>query len=133
VGAVIVGQDHTIISIGYNGTPRGSKMCDGECEWPKDKRPHRTDLSGCPAVHAENNAVINAARIGTSTVGATMYAYCCLPCKACMGAIINAGIERLVCLEGTYDELSVKMIEETDIELIQVKEELLNNGGDNLD
>lgn len=122
VGVVIVGEGNTVISMGYNGTPRGSKMCNGECEWPKEKRSHRVDLSGCPAVHGENNAIINAARIGASTYGATMYAYCCLPCKACMGAIINAGIKKLICLEGNYDDLSVKMIEESDIELVRVPE-----------
>lgn len=48
--------------------------------------------------HAERNCIINAARAGVSTLGTTMYAYCGLPCKECMIEIINAGIEKIVCL-----------------------------------
>jgi dCMP deaminase len=53
----------------------------------------------CPAVHAEAGAIINAAMLGHITKGATLYCSCPLPCTNCMGAIINAGIIRVVCTE----------------------------------
>lgn len=52
----------------------------------------------CPAVHAEMNVVLQAARLGIATEGATLYCYCGVPCKDCAKELINAGIKRVVYL-----------------------------------
>ena len=117
IGAVLV-RDHSIIASGYNGPPRGSALChDGVCVWPREKRVFRTDLSGCPAAHAEANCLYAAARIGAATVGATLYCACGVPCKACMVGLINAGVAGIVCLPTTsgvglfYDDLSKRFVD----------------------
>ncbi len=106
VGAIIVRND-VIVSTGYNGPPRGSVNCD-EVGCLKDlvKAPHGTAWEVCPAVHAEENAVINAARQGTSVVGGTMYvseeylvkapSQASTTCQRCRRLLINAGIEKVV-------------------------------------
>ena len=61
----------------------------------------------CPAAHAERNALINAARHGIRTAGATMYMSCPVPCKDCATEIINAGVVEVVCTSlDYYDEVS---------------------------
>ena len=79
----------------------------------------------CAATHAEANAIITAARNGISTVGATLYLWCWVACKDCMKEIINAGIKRMVCLEGEwdYDPYSKLLLEESGIELTVYKKE----------
>jgi len=82
-------------------------------------------LEKCPAVHAETNAIIQAARNGVSTKNTTLYAFCCRPCKWCMGAIINAGITRLVYLRlPVYDDLSGVLLEESEIVFEELPPEL---------
>lgn len=87
VGAVIVGEDMEIISTGYNGFPRGME----DNLDVRHQRPEKYEL----VVHAETNAIINAARVGVSVKGASMYMESA-PCRACAHDIINAGIKRLV-------------------------------------
>ena len=87
VGAVIV-LNKRVISTGYNGFPQGYDDDD-----PKNhERPLKYDLVN----HAEENAIINAARMGHATEGATMYLNW-FPCASCAGDVVNAGISRLVC------------------------------------
>ena len=121
IGSVLV-QDGSVVSEGYNGAPRGISLCQyGECvrKGMGCQSGERLDL--CPAVHSEQNALLQAARNGITTRGATMYTYCCRPCKACMGSIINAGVKRLVHLdEECYDEMSGMMLEESGIEVFTV-------------
>ena len=123
LGAVVV-RDNTILVTGYNGPHRGSNLCDIACIWPREKRAYRTDLGGCPAAHAEANCVHQAARVGVSLKGGTLYVTSCVPCKACMGAIINSGITAIVCFASMekndglyYDELSRVYVEGGDIEV----------------
>lgn len=109
VGAIIVKND-VIVSTGYNGPPRGSVNCD-EVGCLKDltKAPHGTAWEVCPAVHAEENAVINAARQGSSVVNGTMYiageyqvkssVEASEPCQRCKRLIINSGIDRVIILK----------------------------------
>ena len=114
IGAVLVRDNH-IISTGYNGAPVGSSMCQDPNELCLRKAKGYKSGEGlveCPAVHAEVNAIIQAAYEGHPTKGCTIYCYCCHPCKDCTAAIINAGISRIVCLEGYYDELSLKLSSE---------------------
>jgi dCMP deaminase len=87
IGAVIVGKDNEIVSTGYNSFPRG--INDEIIE--RQERPEKYYWME----HAERNAIINAARIGVSTKGTTMYLTCGVPCCDCTRAIINAGISKV--------------------------------------
>ena len=90
VGAVIVGDDHILRAIGYNGFPRG---VDDEAE---DR--HERPLKYRWTEHAERNAIYNAARIGVSLDDCTMYV-AWFPCMDCARAIVQAGIARLVAIK----------------------------------
>ena len=103
-GAVIVKNDE-IIATGYNGAPRGVKSCleKGYCWREQNKIPPGTGYEKCPAVHAEMNAIISAAR--KDMIDSTMYLagegidsvlYSALPCIFCRRLIINAGIVKIV-------------------------------------
>jgi dCMP deaminase len=89
IGAVIVGKDGEIVSTGYNSFPRG--LDDGLAY--RQERPEKYYWFE----HAERNAIYNAARIGVSTKGTTMYLSCGLPCADCARGIINSGIKRIFC------------------------------------
>lgn len=88
VGAVIV-RDKVIIATGYNGFPR---KCDDRVE-ARYERPLKYDWT----VHAEENAILNAARAGLATIDSTLYVTPLLPCHNCAKSIIQAGIKRVVC------------------------------------
>ncbi len=107
IGAVIV-KDDAIISTGYNGPPRGIPHC-GPTECPRKGLGYGSGegLHLCPATHAEANAIVQAAKSGVSTNGATMYLTCGVPCKSCLGLIINSGISTIYCTsKDLYDEIS---------------------------
>ena len=89
IGAVIVGKDKEIVSTGYNSFPRGLNDSIKE----RQERPEKYYWFE----HAERNAIYNAARIGVSTKGTTMYLSCGIPCADCARGIINAGITRIFC------------------------------------
>ena len=89
IGAVIVGKDKEIVSTGYNSFPRGIRDDVKE----RQQRPEKYFWFE----HAERNAIYNAARIGVSTKGTTMYLSCGVPCADCARGIINAGIVRIFC------------------------------------
>lgn len=91
VGAVLV-RDRRILATGYNGAPTGEAHCDEVgCEKPE----HASGMERCRAVHAEQNAIIQAALYGVSITGATLY---CThsPCVICEKMLKNAKIERVV-------------------------------------
>jgi len=102
-GAVIVNND-VIVSTGYNGSARGAiNCCDtGKCRREEMQIPSGERYELCEAVHAEQNAIINAGR--EKTLGATIYLYGeengkridAVPCMICRRMIDNAGIERIV-------------------------------------
>ena len=94
IGAVIVGKDKEIVSTGYNSFPRG--IDDNIRE--RQERPEKYFWFE----HAERNAIYNAARIGVSTKGCTMYLSCGVPCSDCARGIINAGIVRIFCERAGY-------------------------------
>lgn len=118
IGAIIVRGD-TIISTGFNGPPRGIPHCVG----PDCPRRMKGFLSGqglhlCPAAHAETNAIVNAARIGVATEGATMYMSCGVPCRECMKLIINAGIAEIVCVSTElYDDMSYLLLDKSSLKM----------------
>ncbi len=94
VGAVLV-KENRIISTGYNGTPEGYKNClDGGCARcnKRDKLKGQYDI--CICVHAEQNALITAARFGLATAGATIYSTI-RPCFNCTKELLQAGIKKV--------------------------------------
>ena len=101
-GAILVKND-SILSTGYNGSVRGSRNCGTEVPCIKDVKNEESYKSYefCPAIHAEVNAVINAARNGVSVYGATLYLAVVgvefkkgdRPCRNCRRVLINAGIK----------------------------------------
>lgn len=133
IGAVLV-KDKAIISTGYNGPPRGMDPCTTDsylktgvveegCPRKAAGFPSGKGLHLCPAAHAERNALIQAARTGVSTLGSTLYCYCGQVCKDCAAEIVNAGVVRLVYLEGVrpYDDLAGKILACSGIEVVVVK------------
>lgn len=96
-GAVII-KDDTIVSTGYNGPPRGEPHCK-YCVKDSNKIPHGVEYRGCRAVHAEQNAVINAARQGSPILGAVLYLWGdppTNPCYKCERVIKNSGIKEVI-------------------------------------
>ncbi|HOE61513.1 MAG TPA: dCMP deaminase family protein [Kiritimatiellia bacterium] len=100
VAAVVV-SDNRIISTGYNGTPRGVTNCfAGGCARCAGTAPSGSSLEECICVHAEQNAICQAAYYGTRLAGATIYVTIS-PCLTCAKLIINAGIKEVV-YDGDY-------------------------------
>ena len=88
IGAVVVGIDNQIVSTGYNSFPRGiNDMLD-----ERQERPEKYYWFE----HAERNSLYNAALIGVSTKGCTMYLTCGIPCADCARGIINSGIKKIL-------------------------------------
>ena len=108
IGAIII-RDDQIISTGYVGAPRKTKDSfeHGSCLRDKLGIPHGQRYELCRSVHAEQNAIINAARAGVSLLGGDMYIYGkvfgedtpidAFPCFICKKMIINSGIDRTIC------------------------------------
>jgi len=131
IGAVLT-RDNVIISTGYNGPPRGIDQCDTRCindhNLIKDLEERNIDpidalnmrkcprqilgfpsgegLEYCPAIHAEKNCLLAAARNGVCTKGTTIYLNTSIsPCSQCFGALINAGVNEVVLDKATpYDK-----------------------------
>ena len=122
IGAVIV-KNKRIVTTGYNGAPAGIKTCveRGECLRDKLGIPSGTQHEICYAIHAEQNAIIQAAKLGSSIDGATLY---CThqPCVICAKMIVNSGISRVVYKHGYPDEFSVQMLKEGGVLLEKVEE-----------
>ena len=112
VGAVIV-KDKRALATGYNGAPSGVKHCSeiGGCLREQLKVPSGERHELCRALHAEQNAIIQAAKTGNSIEGATIY-ITHQPCVICAKMLINAGIKRIVVKEGYPDDMSKKILEE---------------------
>ena len=109
VGAVIVKEKHAIAT-GYNGAPRGIKQRGG-CLRQKLGVPSGQRHELCMALHAEQNAIIQAASMGHAIEGGTIY-ITHQPCGICAKMIVNAGIKRIVVREGYPDELAVEILNE---------------------
>jgi dCMP deaminase len=125
VGALIV-KDKQIVATGYNGAPRGLPHCPPggpENEWP----------AGCMraghcirSLHAEQNALLQAARIGVACEGATMYVTC-QPCNMCAKMVINAGIARVI-YEGDYpDDFSIELFKQSHIDVYIFRDDKLEH------
>lgn len=114
VGAVLV-KDRHIIATGYNGVPSGIVHCaERGCLRQELAIPSGQRHEMCRGIHAEQNAIIQAALHGVSTKGATLF---CTdqPCILCSKMLINAGIVRII-FRGNYpDPLAEEMLKEANI------------------
>jgi dCMP deaminase len=118
VGAVIV-LDNRIMTTGYNGVPVGIEHCGTRgCLREQLQVPSGERHELCRGLHAEQNAIIQAAYLGQSIAGATLYCTT-QPCVICAKMIINAGIRRVVIQEAYPDELAEAMFREAGL-LVEV-------------
>ena len=119
VGAVIV-KDRHILSTGYNGAPKGFKHCsEVGClrERLGIKRGERHEL--CRGLHAEQNAIIQAAVFGIAIKDASIYVTD-FPCSVCAKMLINAGIKELIYMNDYPDELAEKILKESKIKVRKI-------------
>lgn len=122
VGAVIV-KDRHAIATGYNGAPSGVNHCDeiGGCLRQQLNVPSGQRHEICRALHAEQNAIVQAAKMGNSIDGATIYVTH-QPCVICAKMIINSGIKRIIIKESYPDEMSEKILEEAGIKCVKIQD-----------
>ena len=114
VGALLV-KDRNILATGYNGVPSGITHCEAAgCLRERLNVPSGERHELCRGLHAEQNAIIQAAKHGTNIDGATLYCTT-MPCIICTKMIINAGITRVIYGAGYADELAREMIAESGI------------------
>ena len=123
-GCVVVDpKANVILSEGYNGNLRGgSELCGGDTCKRDGLEPGTNYDIGC--VHAEQNAVYNAARLGTSLVG-SWFIINGEPCKLCAKAIVQVGAERVICISGTFGKLDgVDILRSSGVKVIPVKQDM---------
>lgn len=117
VGAILV-KDRNILATGYNGVPSGISHCDAAgCLRERLKVPSGERHELCRGLHAEQNAIIQAARHGINIEASILYCTT-MPCIICTKMLINAGITKVVYAEGYADDLAREMISETGIKVI---------------
>jgi len=118
VGAALV-RDKRILATGYNGAPSGLRHClEIGCLRDRMQIPSGERHELCRGLHAEQNAIIQAALHGVSVKGATLY---CTnqPCIICAKMVINAGISLIVVKDGYADKLAADMLAEAGIRVAQ--------------
>jgi len=117
VGAILV-RDKRILTTGYNGAPRNFKHCaEVGCLRDAQNVPTGERHELCRGLHAEMNALLQAAIYGVRIEGATLYSTTC-PCSLCAKMLINAGIREIVTCEDYKDKLAKAMLAEA---LIKVR------------
>jgi len=122
VGAVLV-KDRRILATGYNGAPKGLPHCAVTgCLRERMKIPSGERQELCRGVHAEQNAIIQAAVFGVSTKGATLYTTT-FPCVVCAKLIINAEIKEIVYDAEYEDKLAKQILEEAGIKVRKYRKE----------
>lgn len=116
VGSVIV-KNRRILSTGYNGAPSGIRHCiEVGCLREELKVPSGQCHELCRGIHAEQNAIIQAAFHGVSIKDSTLFCTN-LPCSICAKMIINAGITRICYHSGYADKMSEEMLKEANIQV----------------
>jgi len=121
VGAVLV-KDRRLLATGYNGVPSGVTHCEVTgCLRDKLSVPSGERHELCRGLHAEQNAIIQAAFHGVSIRDAVLYCTN-LPCIICAKMLINAGVRRIVYVEGYADALTEEMLREVGMELVRLEE-----------
>ncbi len=120
VGCLLV-KDYRIITTGYNGTPHKIKNCtEGGCE--RCLLRHQGKLrfdekeESCICIHAEQNAIIQAAYLGISTKEATLYSTT-NPCSTCAKMLINAGVVRVVCRLEHHDKNGIELLKQAGVKI----------------
>lgn len=118
VGCVIV-KDKRMLASGYNGAPSGLQHCNqAGCIREREGIPSGQRQELCRGLHAEQNAIVQAALHGSSVAGGTLY---CThqPCITCTKMIINAGIVRVLFKNSYPDALARQMFTEAGIEVVE--------------
>ena len=116
VGAVIVDADRRVVSVGYNGLPRGVE--------DSDERLNNRDIKYKMIIHAERNAILFAQK---SLKDCTLYVYPMMPCASCASMVIQSGIKRVVAPISDNPrwqqdiELSMQLFNEANVEVCFVK------------
>ena len=121
VGAVIV-KDRRLLATGYNGAPSGLQHClDTGCLREQLGVPSGERHELCRGLHAEQNAIIQAAMHGISIEGATLY---CThqPCILCAKMMINARVKKVVYMQSYPDQTALDFLQLAGIEVVRVKE-----------
>ena len=119
VGAILV-REKRILATGYNGAPTGIEHClEVGCLREQLSIPSGERHELCRALHAEQNAIIQAALHGVSIKDATLYCTT-LPCVICSKMLINAGIRKIVYQEGYPDELAKEMSSKAGVDLFKI-------------
>jgi len=119
VGSIIV-KDKRILTTGYNGAPTGIKHCiETGCLREKLNVPSGERHELCRGIHAEQNAIIQAALHGISIKGGTLF---CTnqPCLICAKMIINAGIKKICYRDGYADPMAIEMFKEAGVEVVKI-------------
>lgn len=112
--AAIIVKNNRIVATGYNGQPPGMKHCNeiGFCLREKLKIPSGQRAEICRAVHAEENAILQAAHLGIKLEDSIMYVKAS-PCSYCTKSILSVGIKKVVYIEIYPDDLAIQLREET--------------------
>lgn len=119
VGALIV-REKRILTTGYNGAPRGLPHClDVGCIREQRSIPSGERHELCRGIHAEQNAIIQAATSGTSIEGADIYSTH-YPCSLCIKMILNTGIRRVIYMDGYPDDLAKTIAYEGNLEILSI-------------
>ncbi len=118
VGAVIV-KDRMVLSTGYNDTPRGMTNCgEGGCERCRSGAAPGTALDTCLCLHAEQNAIVQAAYHGVGIAGGMIYSTH-QPCLTCAKMIVNGGLVRIVYDAPYPDAVAERMLRDAAVELVR--------------
>lgn len=129
-GAIIV-KDKQLLSTGFNGAPSGVTSCDEReiCVREEKGAKPGEHYEWCCALHAEQNAIIQAAKHGINIADATLY---CTnsPCIICSKMLINAGVQRIIYQEGYPDLLSMEMLAESGVEVLEFSQVVGRSQGD---
>ncbi len=116
VGCILV-KDKRILSTGYNGAPSGIPHCEEVGCLREDIPPgERHEL--CRGLHAEQNAIIQAATFGVNITGSTLYSTH-QPCSVCAKMLVNAGIKKIIIKEGYPDKLAKEILHSANIEAVK--------------
>lgn len=121
-GAVIVDEENRILATGYNGAPEMIKSCKekGYCFRKKNNIESGTRVEECFALHAEQSALMQAAKEGVSVEGATLYIIR-KPCVTCLKLLLSSGIKKVFYQEENFDsEVYKEIYKESKIKLVKI-------------
>lgn len=122
VGAVIT-RNKRILTTGYNGPPENIMHCEerGGCLRDKLKIPSGQRMELSRAIHAEQNAIIQAAKMGVSIQDSTLYVTT-HPCFTCAKMLINAGVKKIIYKEGYPDDFAKEILEEAGVKVVKFED-----------